>query len=160
MVKLAGAPLPVVEDKTEYIDAGPIVFAIEQREVPADLMVKFYEQVAAAGASVDHNVGDTGGLTVHVFGRRGAGLTEYLRFDCFPENPHYHYIYDDGTGQEILDVDTVANGDPLAWALRSVRTRLRPMLEKVHAADLVDEAGEAAVEDGINRMEAAITRRP
>ena len=56
---------------------------------------------------------------------------EYLRFDVFDDEPHYHYIHrtvDDTVVNNVIDFDTVAHGDMLAWTLRLLHTRLPEML--------------------------------
>src|SRR5262249_47081166 len=58
-----------------------------------------------------------------------------LRFDCFQEDPHYHYVSWSARSNEMLHMDPVADGDPLAWALERLRTRLPQMLERAGAAE-------------------------
>ena len=59
------------------------------------------------------------GVTIHVFDA-GDGH-EYLRFDVFDDEPHYHYVHrtvDDTVVNNVVDFDTVAHGDMLAWTLQ------------------------------------------
>ena len=47
---------------------------------------------------------------------------ELLRFDCFDQNPHYHYGPEkERTRGKILDKTTA--GNPIGWTLRQLRTQ-------------------------------------
>jgi hypothetical protein len=74
------------------------------------------------------------GLCLHVFGT-DDGL-EYLRFDCFDDAPHYHYLNPHAPRNVVVDYDAVANGPILDWALRALRTRLPEMLRHAGAPEL------------------------
>jgi hypothetical protein len=53
---------------TEIIEAGNIRFGLEMR-----------------------TVGQDGGMAIHVLGDVAGQEVELLAFDCFRDNPHYHY---------------------------------------------------------------------
>ena len=55
---------------------------------------------------------------------------EYLRFDCFDNEPHYHYIHDstDPYINNVVVYDPFACGDMLPFAIGCLRTRLAEML--------------------------------
>ena len=59
------------------------------------------------------------GVTIHVFDADDGH--EYLRFDVFDDEPHYHYIHrtDDGRRvvNNVIDFDVTAHGDMLPWVL-------------------------------------------
>ncbi len=65
---------------------------------------------------------------------------EYLRFDIFDDDPHYHYIHKTAPGAEIINnvvgYDRVALGDMLTWTLERLRTRLATMLAEAGAGEL------------------------
>jgi hypothetical protein len=67
---------------------------------------------------------------VHVFATEG--LAEYLRFDCFNDEPHYHYIVP-GKGNMLVHFDRVANGPMLDWVIRTLQGRLPEMLTQLGA---------------------------
>ena len=70
------------------------------------------------GATVQHDVVfDDYGATLHVNGTVD-GL-EHLRFDCFENEPHYHYVRNADGGNLICRIDEVAVGDPLSSPLRA-----------------------------------------
>ena len=71
---------------------------------------------------------------------------EYLRFDCFRDGPHYHYIEPSGEKQTIVDFDPAALGDMLPWALRQLRERLEPMLTYAGGEALVPDLDPQAID--------------
>ena len=60
---------------------------------------------------------------------------EYVRFDVFDGEPHYHYVHRPDAEHEIannvIDFDVVAHGDMLPWAIGCLRVRLPEMLRAV-----------------------------
>src|SRR5688572_3746006 len=68
------------------------------------------------------------GVCIHVMGSPGGVMKELLRFDCFDQEPHYHYAPLDKNERIFLDKTTA--GNPLGWALKQLRTRLPEMLER------------------------------
>jgi hypothetical protein len=65
------------------------------------------------------------GLTVHVCDA-GSG-DEYLRFDLFDADPHYHYIKP-GEHSLIVPYDPAASGDMFTWVLDCLSCRVVEML--------------------------------
>lgn len=112
-------PAPLVEEATEYISAGPLVIGIEYRYL--------------------QTVDPEEGVCLHVFADSPAGRTEHLRFDCFKDGPHYHYLTWSEHRQVVFPMDSVANGDPLAWAIECLRNRLPSMLTYAGAQALAEE---------------------
>jgi hypothetical protein len=136
-------PIPAIDAQTEYFEAGNVRIGVEYRVLT--------EAVAAANrASLMNATGDVRGnleelddcgVSLHVFGLSDGEYLEYLRFDCFQEEPHYHYVGWSRRSNELLHIDPVADGDPLAWALDRIRTRLPQMFERAgapQAAAMVD----------------------
>lgn len=126
-------PAPPVLAQTEMIEAGAVTFGVEYRVLnvavaaanyanykPDPVLVAAYEK--ASGAMRDR------GVSIHVIEAGKREQAEYLRFDCFQEDPHYHYISWENKTNELLGIDSVANGDPLGFTLETLRTRLREML--------------------------------
>ena len=75
------------------------------------------------------------GLCLHVFGT-DDGL-ERLRFDCFDDAPHYHYLDPHAPRNVVVDYDAVANGPMLEWALQTaLGARLADMLRHAGATEL------------------------
>lgn len=86
------------------IEAGAVSFALQYRD----------------------NLSDQG-VCIHVMGDVDGTPTELLRFDCFDQEPHYHYA-PTGKNQRIF-LDKTTAGNPLGWTLRQLRTKLPAMLE-------------------------------
>jgi hypothetical protein len=122
-------PIPPDPAHTTYVDAGAIRIGVEYRLLDEEELAANYEgeqmdeiQNALDGAAVQDN-----GVSLHVVGSEDGH--EYLRFDLFEAEPHYHYIDKLGESQTIIDFDRVAHGPMLPWALAQIRERLEPMLE-------------------------------
>jgi len=88
---------------------------------------------------------------------------EYLRFDVFADEPHYHYVHKPGAGGDVvnnvIDFDAVASGEMLPWVLDCLRKRLPEMLraaggESVAAAVEPDLVARAA--DDVARLAEAV----
>src|SRR5262249_20361962 len=79
------------------------------------------------------------GVSIHVCGTDDGH--EYVRFDVFDDEPHYHYIHRTTNGAEpvnnVIDFDTAAHGEMLPWAIERLRTRLPAMLIEAEGGDLV-----------------------
>lgn len=132
-------PLDPVEAQMELFEAGPIAIGVEYRLL-TDAIAAASELEAAQGDTRGQaeNLDDRG-VSIHVFAidaNQASGRSEILRFDCFDEDPHYHYICWREKWNEIAHLDPVALGDPLAWALDAVRTRLPQMLERAGSSEL------------------------
>ena len=93
------------------VEAGPIRFGIEFRELSSDR-----------------------GVAIHVMGDIGDEEFELLTFDCFENAPHYHY--GPRAKNQRLYLDTTAVPDPLSWALDLFKGgKLAPMLQRAGYAD-------------------------
>ena len=89
---------------------------------------------------------------------RAAQEGDPAALDCFDEDPHYHYISWRAKSNEMLHLDPIADGDPLAWALERIRTRLPQMLARAGAADVAARLDSAALERALPRVAEAAYR--
>lgn len=146
-------PIPPDPEHTTYVDGGALRFGVEYRVLDDAALVANYEGEAmdeiAANLSTD-SVQDNG-VSVHVLGSEDGH--EYLRFDCFEREPHYHYIEPSGDRQTIVDYDRVALGEMLPWALHQLRVRLAPMLEFAGGGVLAEGIDPACVEAALQQVE-------
>lgn len=110
--------------------AGAVTIGVEYRRVDVEVLNAGFgaDFVAEQNATID-----TSGVSLHVLGTEDG--QEYLRFDCFDEDPHYHYILW-GTRQTIVPFDIAAGGDMLTWALAAISDRLDAMLKFAGAPEL------------------------
>jgi hypothetical protein len=157
-------PIPPVPEQTEYFVAGAVTFGVEYRLL-TDAIAAASDIEAASGADSAGESFDDSGVALHVFGTEpgaeGAdaeGRVEYLRFDCFNEDPHYHYVSWRDRSNEMLHLDPVADGDPLAWALERIRTRLPQMLTGAGGRDLAARVDARLVEAVLPRVSEAAWR--
>ncbi len=86
------------------------------------------------------------------------GMAEYLRFDCFADEPHYHYIIP-GRGNMLVHFDRVANGPMLDWTLRTLRGRLPELLAQVGAEKLAASLQPAVLERALDEVERVASAR-
>ena len=121
-------------DGGSTVTAGPITFVVEHRAVVQDGV-------------------EAGGPTVRVLG--GDDDHEYLRFDMFNVNPHYHYE-PPGDQERILMIDTVADGDAVSWAIERLRDRLAPMLVAAGGQGLVDALDEPTLTRAVDEVESFV----
>lgn len=141
-------PIPPIEAHTQWFDAGAVRFGVEYRLLTDAIAAAAQVEAASGSDRADPATFDDRGVSIHVQGCDEQGALEYLRFDCFEEDPHYHYVSWSARSNEMLHIDTIAEGDPLAWALERLRTRLPEMLARAgaaHIAERVDGRRVAAV---------------
>src|SRR5262249_38518030 len=115
----------------------------------------FNEQIvrdAYSGEIASQNLVEDSGISIHVSG--ASDRAEYLRFDCFEHEPHYHYIVPATGSQVRIPYDDTANGPMLDWALDKLRHRLVPMLREAGAGDLADASDGRAVAKALDEVEA------
>lgn len=146
-------PIPPDAEHTTWVEAGAIRIGVEYRLLDDSELAANYQgeqmdeiQDALAGQQADDN-----GVSLHVAGADDDH--EYLRFDLFEREPHYHYIDASGESQRIIDYDRVALGPMLPWALAQIRTQLGPMLEHAGGAALAAKVDAAEVEAALESVE-------
>ncbi len=115
------------------VDGGPVTFTVESRLLTKDIQAAHLEAAGldATGANLDDF-----GATVHVYD--AADEVEYLRFDCFESEPHYHYLTPTRGENLVCRIDEVAEGDPMEWTVSRLRLRLPEMLELAGADRLAN----------------------
>jgi hypothetical protein len=153
-------PQPPVAEHTRVLSAGNLDIGVEYRMVdPASLqatyaaneahLTELFERFPGGGFTDE-------GLSIHVFGADDGH--EYLRFDIFDDEPHYHYNHPTGPNRDeilnnVIDFDPAASGDMLVWVLARLRTRLGPMLVEAGGAHLVDGLDAALIDDVLREVE-------
>ncbi len=151
-------PIPPIELQTEYFDAGALRFGVEYRLLNDAIAAATPVDAASGKVSSKDMHFDDRGVSLHVFGDESGELLEYLRFDCFDEDPHYHYISWKAPSNEMVHIDPIADGDPLRWALERIRTRLPQMLERAGASDGARRVDPRLIEEVLPRLAAAAYR--
>ena len=149
-------PQPHVADHTTTFPAGVVRFGVEYRDLDPESLRATYAGDADQLAELEARSPDGGfsdrGVTIHVWDAEDGHL--YLRFDCFDDEPHYHYnhrVGQDGTVvNNVVDFDPCAHGPMLPWAIETLRARLAEMLEHAGAADVAARLDPQVVDRAID----------
>ncbi len=146
-------PIPPIDAHTHWFEAGGVRIGVEYRLL-TDAIAAAAELVAANGdvPGTDGGAVDDRGVSLHVVARQDGEDREFLRFDCFQEDPHYHYVSWRDKSNEMVHLDSVADGDPLTWALDRLRARLQPMLARAGAGDVANALDLTAVHAVLPRI--------
>ena len=125
-------PIPMVTEQCIPVDAGAVQLVVESRKLTNEIIEGAFRDVVDAQIAFDDF-----GATLHVCGT--ADGLEHLRFDCFENEPHYHYIEPMAGANTVVRIDELAVGDPVEFSLACAELRLPDMLRNCGAADLADE---------------------
>ena len=68
------------------------------------------------------------GLCIQVYSEIDGKDTEILRFDCFDQDPHYHYGPENHNIRLHLDKTTA--GNPVGWTMDNIRHKLPTMVRR------------------------------
>jgi len=145
-------PIPPVEAHTRYFDAGVLRIGVEYRLLN-DAIAAASAIEKARGDSSGADSFDDCGVSLHVFGQSDGESHEYLRFDCFEEDPHYHYVDWKNHTNQMVHIDPDAQGDALAWSIDCLRNRLAQMLERAGAHEVVSALDLSLVESVLPAIE-------
>ena len=159
------APIPPDPAHTTYVEAGAVSFGIEYRllddaELAANYQGADMEKIREALRDKQVEQVEDNGISIHVVA--AADGHEYLRFDAFDDDPHYHYVRPSGDHNHWISFDPVSGGDMLAFALRSLRERLGPMLREAQGeevAALLQPDQQKPVIDEVERLAYEIRKR-
>lgn len=147
-------PIPPDPEHTTYVDCGALRIGVEYRLLDDQELAAHYEGEAMDEIQ-DHleegQVVQDNGVSIHVLGAEDGH--EYLRFDCFDQEPHYHYIEPSGEKQTIIEFDRIAHGEMLPWAFAQLRERLVPMLEHAGGGALVGGLDRSRFEAALPEVE-------
>ncbi len=150
-------PIPPIEAQTTWFDAGAVRIGVEYRLLTDAIAAQAQTAAATGSDSAAGQTFDDRGVSLHVCAA-GDETRDILRFDCFDEDPHYHYVSWRAMSNEMLHIDPIADGDPLAWALERIRTRLPQMLARAGAADLAARVDAREIERALPRVAEAAYR--
>src|SRR6266487_4585573 len=125
-------PIPMVTEHCIPVDVGAVQLVVESRKLTNEIIEGAYDDDVDAGIRFDDF-----GASLHVCGT--ADGLEHLRFDCFENEPHYHYIEQATGANTVLRIDELAVGDPVDFSLACVEYRLPDMLRHCGVAGLADE---------------------
>ena len=140
-------PIPMVTEHCIPVDAGAVQLLVESRRLTNDILNETF-----AGTVVAEVDFDDFGASLHVTGT--ADGLEHLRFDCFENEPHYHYIEQATGANTVVRIDELAVGDPIEFSLACVEQHLPDMLRHCGVAGLADEV--AGQPDKVNAAVAEV----
>ncbi len=138
-----------------WFAAGAVKLGVEYRNVEPEALRRLYAGNVEQLAEFERH-SSAGGFTdagVSIHGVGAADGHESLRFDAFDDDPHYHYIRPSGDHNHWVPFDSVADGDVLAFALRSLRERLAPMLVEAGGAAVAAKLEPALLHRAIDELE-------
>jgi hypothetical protein len=149
-------PQPAVAENTRYIPAGNVTIGVEYRDLDPQSLIETYKHDPKQLAEMLEKSPQGGftdeGVSIHVCGTDDKW--EYLRFDCFDDEPHYHYVHrGDETVNQVLDYDADAHGEMLPWIIHVLRTRLPKMLPNANGGHLVGDLDQAAIDRAVGEVE-------
>jgi|SRR3954447_2716826 len=125
-------PIPMVSEHCIPVDAGAVQLVVESRVLTNEIIEDTFQGAIAADVAFDDF-----GATLHVCGT--ADGLEHLRFDCFENEPHYHYIDQAAGGNTVVRIDELAVGDPVEFSLSCVEHHLPDMLRHCATGALADD---------------------
>jgi hypothetical protein len=152
-------PQPPSEADTRWFPAGVLTLGVEYRDVTPEDLVELYRddpgQLAELAEKSPEGGFSDNGVSIHVRGTDDGH--EYLRFDVFDDEPHYHYIHNTAPGEPIVNnvvtFDTFAFGEMLPVAIGWLRERLGEMLPRAGGGHLVDRLDPATLGPVIDQIE-------
>jgi hypothetical protein len=152
-------PIPMVVEHCVPVDAGAVQLVVEERRLTNAILDETYGKKSEHRLTSDAITFDDHGPTLHVCGT--ADGLEYLRFDCFENEPHYHYIQQSAGANVVVRIDELAVGDPVEFSLNCVAHHLPDMLRHCGVDDLADAvaAQPDAVTAAVGRVR-DLMRRP
>jgi hypothetical protein len=128
-------PIPMVTEHCIPVDAGVVQLVVESRKLTNEIIKGAFHDVVDAEILFDDF-----GATLYVCGT--ADGREHLRFDCFENEPHYHYIEQASGANTVVRIDELAVGDPIDFSLACIEHHLPDMLRHCGVAGLADEVAD------------------
>lgn len=129
------APIPPTEENTKYFDAGAVKIGLEGRLLTTEIVNVAHSK---RNAPPTDETFDDSGPSIHVLGAENG--YEYLRFDCFAKDPHYHFLVEGIPGVIVIWYDPIANGEMAPWACGLLRNQLPHLLRSAGGFAEADEA--------------------
>lgn len=100
--------------------------------------------------------GKDGGPALRIFGDVDGESVQVLRFDCFHNDPHYHYAPTGKNEMHHLDKDA----DNIAWSIEQVKTRIDEMIRTAGFDALANSIDVATIQAKASDLEHAMRTEP
>lgn len=150
------AVAPLDEAATTWFPASTVRIGLEYRRLSAERLKKAMDErpeIARALGGTDFT--PTQGWSIHVNGADDGH--EYMRFDCFHADAHYHYLHRLAEGETVMNhvyfFDETADGPMWDWVKERLRSRLPEMLRKTRGDHLLAKLDAAAVDQAIRAID-------
>ena len=148
-------PMPPDPASTDWLDVAPLRIGVEYRKVDPEALAATYGADDADMAEIEAHSPEGGftdeGISIHVVADDGH---EYVRFDVFDDEPHYHYVDKVAGTNTVVDFDPVAHGAMKPWMLHQLRHGLGDMLRHAGAERAADACTPALGAEIAERVEA------
>ena len=151
-------PIPPIEAHTEWFEAGVLRIGVEYRLLTDAIAVTTPVDAASGDVSSKNMHFDDCGVALHVCGENDGVMREWLRFDCFAEDPHYHYVSWDVPANEVLPLAPRAAGARGAWRLPRGPPRRPPRRPRAAPTQLAARVDSGALEAALPRIAEAAYR--
>jgi len=154
-----------VDSRIEFVDAGAVTFGVRNRRYSWREGVIIYALGRYEEDQFQFNVqprtveGRYGEQAKNIFsdgiyeGVEGKRL-QFLRFEIFNKQPHYHYCHFPEGKEEEWNMDDTAEGDLISWTISRLRERLIPMLMRAEFPEVAREVDPQIVSTRLPQVEA------
>ncbi len=146
--------VPPIAENTRVVPAGPVELWVESRLFSEEIRAAHMANMAAQGVTPTQTLDNDEGPSVHVIG--SADQHEYLRFDLFRDQPHYHYLVPGLDGVVTILFDREAHGEMIPWLSGALRSRLGSMLESAGAPRLAEQLDPVALGRAVDEVDALL----
>jgi predicted DNA-binding ribbon-helix-helix protein len=100
------------------------------------------------------NVGTDHGPSLRIYGEIEGQTSQLLRFDCFENEPHFHYDPQGKNNQLRLDKTKVA--DPITWAMDHLQGNITSLVRIAGYSTLADQLDESVLTAALPTVEKAL----
>jgi hypothetical protein len=94
------------------------------------------------------------GPSLRVYGDVEGKPVQLLRFDCFEQDPHFHY--DPDGKNNLLRMDKANVSDPIAWSMDYLRGNVASLVRIAGYGNLASEVDETALTAALPTVEKAL----
>ena len=144
----------LVATKLDEVESVARDIAIKQRNTVTHKRGDLVIEVGAIRFGLEYrHVGSDRGQAIHVLGDVAGQEVELLAFDCFVNEPHYHY--GPRNKNERIYWDKTMVPDPLRWTLDQFKGGKLPMLiQRAGYPGIVAELDEGLIQSKLPEVEA------
>ena len=112
-------------------------------------------EIGGVVLTIDYRrTGDDRGPSVRVFGDVDDERVQLLRFDCFDDDPHYHYAPTGVT--RMFHLDPLTRGCPVEFTRDQVGRNTRAMIAAAGFEEFAEGVDQSALAEQIGDVQAAI----